>query len=224
MWPFGNQTNPADVAMPYFKEMEGMQRGNYNPYAPQGMQDQGGLGQQYYGMGSNPAGHINDIMGQYQESPGFQRQMENAMKMARYGAAGAGMGGTESALMDQGQLAGALQSQDMQQWLQNVLGVQNQGMQGQERQLEGLYNNMGTQGTMAHQGQAQKNQAENDRFNSWLNLAGNLGGAALGGAPGKAIGQGISNWFSGGQGNTGGFASQDMNGYGYNNPNNRSFG
>jgi hypothetical protein len=213
-----NQMNPADVAMPYFKNIEQMQRGQFNPYAPEGMQDQGGLGQQYYGMGTDPTGHLNDLMGQYQESPGFRRQMEEAMKMARYGAAGSGMGGTESALMDQGALAGALQSQDMQQWLQNVMGVQNQGMQGQERQMGDLWNNMGTQGTLGFQGQQQKNSDRNSLWKAGLQGIGSLGGAFLGGPMGAMAGNKLGGWLGGNQGDTSGFAAQPMQGYGYNNP------
>lgn len=83
---------------------------------------------------SNPSGFINNLMGQYQQSPWSQYLQQQAMRANTNAASmgglpngmgGAGIGSTPMQLQAQ-QNATNISSQDMQSWLQNVLGINTQ--------------------------------------------------------------------------------------------------
>ena len=81
-------------------------------------------------MASDPTGLINHIMSQYYTSPQLQNQMKSMQTASNNAAAAGGTLGTgaeQSQVMDRAQ---QLSANDQQQFLQNALGVQGQGMQG----------------------------------------------------------------------------------------------
>ena len=96
-------------------------------------------------------------------------------------------------------MADKLLSEDMQQYLQNALGVYGQGLAGEQ----GFYNtgfqasqnladmlagNLGSQAGLAYQGQQQKNMNQQALVNALMKLLGTAGGAGLGFGMGGPLG------------------------------------
>ncbi len=183
------QPTPASASMPYLQQIPGVGQTYYGPYIQQGQQSNQIMGQQYGNLVNDPTGFINSIMGNYQQSP-YATYQENLMtdKMNNTAAAG-GYAGTP---YNQGQVATTVQeisSRDMNQWLNEVLGMyslglmgegtlSNQGFQASNRMADLLSNNLQQEGNLAFSNQAQENQNKMNRNSNWANLIG--AGAGLG--------------------------------------------
>lgn len=228
MWPFGNQKNPQNEANQYLNKIEPMLTQQYDPYLS---------------AGRDPSALQNQWMSDFQQSPGQKFAMDEALKQQRGYARGQGMGGTESQQLGAGRLAAALQNDQMQQYFNNNKGLFDTGFgaaQGYSGDLSNLY---GTQGQLAYNQAREDNTGWNDILQGLLQGAGGAAmGFATGGIPGAGIGAlgGFAGGMGGGDKNGwnvgqfgnamnnskyGGFASrgqqpQNMQGYGYNNPNN----
>lgn len=128
-------SGPASAAMPYYDEIMKQSHGIYDPYISRGQAAGDVMGGQFGRMSQDPTSMINDIMGKYQSSPGFQLKQKEALRAAGNTAAAGGMRGSLSDISQQAGLTDRLMGQDMQQWLQNALGVQKTGLAGEQ----GLY-------------------------------------------------------------------------------------
>lgn len=219
---FSRGGNPAGAAAPWLNQIPGQLHENFDPYIQRGNDQYAGLNSKYGAMSNDPAGFLEQIMQQYKPSRGYQMRRNEGLEAAGNTAAAGGMRGSFGDMKNQYRLADAFMGDDMQQWLQNVMGIQNQGMGGQQnfynqgydanKSMAGdMSNYMNTQATNAFQGQAQSNKARQDL------IQGILGGAGMGlGAYGAMGG------FGGGSGS--GFGKQIMNpgmtnsyGYGFGN-------
>lgn len=149
---FGNSGAPYDA---YSNE--------YKNYAGQGVNAQ----QPYYNAGTgaikdyqdwlnkqkDPTGFINNLMGQYQESPYAHYLQQQSVNAGQNAASASGLSGSTPLMQQLQQNAGNISSQDQNQWLQNVLGINTQYGQGQNNLINGgresantlsnLYNQMG---------------------------------------------------------------------------------
>jgi len=92
---------------------------------------------QYEGMGQDPIEFIDRIMKGYQPSKGYSLKEKRALGAQRNSAASGGFAGTQFDQENQAQTAKDLMGEDIQQYLSNILGVQNQGLEGMERLLGG---------------------------------------------------------------------------------------
>lgn len=133
---FSGTTNPADSAMPYMNQAQGVLQNTYNPYMQQGQAAYGQLSNQYNNMSQDPAAYLQNIMKGYQPSQGYQFKQNQMLKAAGNSAAAGGTKGNIGDIQNQAHLTDTLMGDDMQQWLQNVMGIQGAGMQGQQ----GFYN------------------------------------------------------------------------------------
>ena len=131
---FGGEYNSgSDASRAYsddISKIPGMVHPYYDPYVEAGRKALGQYGQMSSQMASDPTGLINHIMSQYYTSPQLQNQMKSMQTAANNAAAAGGTLGTgaeQSQVMDRAQ---QLSANDQQQFLQNALGVQGQGMQG----------------------------------------------------------------------------------------------
>lgn len=100
-----------------------------------------GLQSQYGQMSQNPGDFINQIGKGFQQSPGFQFQVDQATNAANRAAAAGGMLGSP---MEQHELANSVNgmaNKDYYNWLNQALNQHTQGLAGQQ----GLYN-MGLNG------------------------------------------------------------------------------
>lgn len=178
---FQDQGAPYGAAMDQYQKYFDQARGFQNPFYQAGT----GAIPQYQDLMkrmSDPTGFMNNIMGQYQQSPYAQYQQQQAMRAAQNMGSAGGMGGTGSTPLMQfaQQNAQGITSQDQNRWLQNVLGINNQyqgglqnmmGMgQNSANSLSNLYSQQGQNMAQAAYGQEAGNQQNN----------GNLfGGAAM---------------------------------------------
>lgn len=186
---FNNQPDPSGKAMPYYDQIPG-EAGQYlNPYMQQGQQAGGQLMDQYSQMSQDPTSLINALMDSHQQSSGFNFQKDMMQSGLDANAAAGGYAGTDYDKFKQAQMMQGLASQDQNQWLSNVLGMQGQGLQG----LQGFQNqgygasgemaDIGTQALAskagaAYQGQAQKNQSKNEMLKALIGAAGTAAGKA----------------------------------------------
>lgn len=195
--------NPANAAMPYLNQIPGMAQQNLSPYIQQGFQgDQqaqnayGNIGslygnaedyyqpnnevsQGYRGMSQNPLEYVNQIMRGYQPSEGYKYKENRMLNGARNSAASGGFAGTHNDQEYQADMIRGLLGQDMQQHYGNVMGAQNQGLQGLERMMEGRQRGQGMrlggqERGLAHLGQMGENQG-NRGFNAATDLSSILG-------------------------------------------------
>lgn len=178
----------------------GMRGGSNKPYDAAGQQYQqwtnNGTATQapFYGAGvgaipqyqqwlqgqQDPSKFINSLMGNYSESQGAHNKQQAMMNAGtNYGSA-TGLTGSSALGQQMQQNAGQISSEDMNQWLQNVLGINTQYGEGQKN-LMGMGQN-----------------SANALTDMYQNTGKNMGDAAFGSAQGRRK---DSNDFWGGIGN-----------------------
>lgn len=195
----GGGNNPSDAANDYYNKIPGMERDLYNPYIQHGNDAYNKFSPIYDRMTSDPTGFLNDLMKNYAPSKSYQLQRDEMTKAAGNSAAAGGMRGGLQDVSDQARITDSLMGNDMQQWLGNVMGLQNEGLNGEQglydkgydatKNLAGdLSNVYGTQGSLAFQGQANRNQSHSDLMSMLMKLAGGGAGAYYGGIPGAFAG------------------------------------
>ncbi|CAB4127665.1 hypothetical protein UFOVP93_3 [uncultured Caudovirales phage] len=201
---FKGGKNPADAAMPYFNQIPGMEKGYYDPYINEGREASNTLKPQFNQLTQDPAGFLEQLMGKYQPSRDYQLRNDEARRSAGNTAAAGGMRGSLNDISHEARISDSLLGADMQQWLNNVLGLQTKGFEGLEHTgdegfkasgaLAGdLSNVLGTQGTLAFQGQANQNQSRNDLLSGIIKALGGVAGFGLQG--GGTIGGKIASRF-----------------------------
>lgn len=176
---FGNSGSPYDKAMQQYQQYGNMAAGGLQPYNQAGI---GAIGdyQKWLKGQEDPTKFINNLMGGYQESP-YAKYMQNQAMLAGQNAGSAnGMLGSTALMQQMQQNAGNIASQDQNQWLQNVLGINKQYGEGQNNLMAGgqnaanslanLYGHMGDQMGQAAYGQ------EAGRKNDFWNMLGGVGG------------------------------------------------
>jgi hypothetical protein len=184
---FGGNKNPADAANKYISQIPGQTSQYFDPYINAGKNALPILQGQYGDLLNNPGGKVNQIGGSFQQSPGFQFALQQALQGAGHAAAAGGMAGSPQHEQQNMGIATQLGNQDYYNYLDKALGLYNQGLSG-EQGMAGMGLTAGTsQADMIAQALAQQGnnafrgqQDKNARNNSFWNGVGNLGGAALG--------------------------------------------
>lgn len=184
-WAMGGNTNPADAGMPYLNQIQGAISPYYTPYFQAGANALPGLQNQYNNLLSNPGGMVNNIGKSYQQSPGFQFAMQQALQGANHAAAAGGMAGSPQHEQQNMGIATGLANQDYYNWLQQATGMYNQGLSGQQG-LAGMGANAGNnmaqqiaqqlaaQSSLAYSGQANQNQMTGSMMGDLFGGAGML--------------------------------------------------
>lgn len=191
-----------DSANKYLDQIPGVAHAGYDPYVNEGRDASGKTKSQYESLMNDPTGFINKLMEGYKPSEGYQFQKGQLTKELSNTAAAGGIAGTPQDQLNQGQAIQGLLSNDMQQFLKNVLGVFNTGLEGEEgvatrgydatgKLADALGGALNQQGGLAFQDQQQKNQNKNDLWHMFGKALGAGAGAFLGGAPGAKVGAGI---------------------------------
>lgn len=168
---FGGE-NPANVAQPYFNRINE----NARP-----------LQERFAGLANNPTGSLEELLAKYKPSAAYNLKNEEAQKAIGNSAAAGGVRGTPQDLAASARLSESLLGEDMQQWLNNVLGLQNTGLQGEYNLFGDTSNALGTQGSLAFQGQREENNRFSDILKSLSGLAGAAGGTQLLGNVGHSV-------------------------------------
>jgi hypothetical protein len=125
----------------------------------------------------NPSEFINNLMGGYQASPYSQNLQKEAMRAGTNFGSANGLTGSSALAQQMQQNAGNISSQDMNQWLQNVLGINAQYGQGQQNlmntgqnatnALTNMYENMGNK-----MGEQAYNKEASKQNNFWNGIGG----------------------------------------------------
>ncbi len=165
--------NPANKAMPFLQQIPGQVQPFYQPYINEGRRASEESQGIYSGMSNDPADFINRLMESYSPSRGFEFKRDQALQAARNASAAGGGLGTRYDQMRQAEIANALAGQDMYDWLDRTLGVQQAGLHGQELGAERGYNastgygdilgnSLASQATLGYQGSVEKNRMRNE--------------------------------------------------------------
>ena len=179
---FGKQPNPYDRADQYWQQI-GKQSNQYNqPYYQAGVDQLGGLSDQYGQIMSNPGGKFNQIGESFHESPGFKFQVQQALANNQASQAAGGMAGSPMHEQQNMQLANDLANKDYYNYMQGAMGLYGQGLGGAQtmagmgqqagnNMAEMIAQQLAQQGQGAFAGQQYANQKKSNAFG---NLTGGL--------------------------------------------------
>lgn len=179
---FDNPGKPYQAATNAYQPYLDKATSQLSPYSQAGMNAIPQY-QSWLSTMQNPSGFINNLMGQYQESPWAKYQQQQSIRAAQNAASAGGgnspyasLGSTPFAQQIQ-QNASNISSGDMNQWLQNVLGINTQfgsGTQGlinngqqASNALANLYNGAGQ-----FMGEQAYNEEAANQNNMWNTIAG----------------------------------------------------
>ncbi len=175
---FGDSGAPYDAAMDQYQQWGDKAQNAQNPFLQAGQGATGHFQDWLKGM-QDPSGFINNLMGHYQESPFAKYQQQQSMRAGTNAASASGLTGSTPFAQQLQQNSSNISSQDMQGWLQNVLGINTQygagnqflSAQGQNsaNALTGLYGDMGQR---MGEGAYGKKAGENQDF--WNMIGGGL--------------------------------------------------
>lgn len=186
---FGDSGAPYEAAMDQYKKWAQQAQKYQQPFYEAGSNAIPQF-QNWLNTMQDPSQFINTTMGGYQESPWAKYQQQQAMRAGLNaasmgglpgGAGGAGLGSTPMTQFAE-QQARNISSQDMNQWLQSVLGINTQYGAGQAglmsqganaaNALTNMYGNMGQQmGEAAFGRKSGESQDFMNRLGGGLNLA-----------------------------------------------------
>jgi hypothetical protein len=176
---FGNSGKPYDQAMQQYQQWANQAQGVNQPYLDAGT---GAIGayQNWLQGQQDPSKFINNLMGQYQQSPYTSYLQQQAQNAGINAGSANGTAGSTALMQQMQQNAGNIAQQGMDSWLQNVLGINSQYGQGQQNLMNGgqnaansltnMYNNMGQQ-----MGQAAYGKEAGKKQDFW-NTIGGIGG------------------------------------------------
>lgn len=180
-------SNPSDAANPYLEQMPGVAHQYMDPYVNQGNRAGGVLEGQYGNLVNDPTGMLAGWGNQYQQSPGYQWQVDQALGGANRAAAAGGMLGTPMHQQESAQMAQGLANQDYWNWMKNVQGLYGQGLQGEQ----GMYNTgfqgaqsisdaiqaaLASQAQNAYTGAVNQNQSQGGGIGNFLGGLGSIAG------------------------------------------------
>lgn len=124
--------NPSKEAGKYFDQIPDELRKYFDPYINAGNRALPGLEREYGRLIGDPGARMNEIGADYQQSPGFQFALKNALQSAGHAAAAGGMAGSPQHEQQSMEVATGLANQDYNQWLQQALGLYGRGLSGEE--------------------------------------------------------------------------------------------
>ncbi len=179
---FGNSSKPYDKGMQEYQKWISQAQGAQQPYQNAGA---GAIGdyQKWLQGQQDPTKFINNAMSGYQESPYAKFMQQQSMNAGQNAASAAGLSGSTPLMQQLQQNSGNIASQDQNQWLQNVLGINTQYGQGQQNLMQGGQNSANQLTNLFNQagqnmGQAQygRQDAKNNDFWSMISGFGGLFG------------------------------------------------
>lgn len=177
---FGNSGAPSQSGYNEINRYAGKAEDVQNPYLQAGNEAIPQY-QDWLKTMQDPAAFINNLSSQYSTSPQEQYAQQQAMRSGTNAASANGLSGSTPNEMQMQQNSANISNQYMNQWLQNVLGINTEYGHGtadlmhqgatSANALTNLYGNLANASAKYAQGSTQGNQ--NDKWNSIA------GGAAL---------------------------------------------
>lgn len=196
---FGPGPGIAKEANKYLNQIPGAMQPYYKPYMEAGQNALGQLMGQYGQLTGSTGDVYNKLASGYQESPGFQTALKQALGAAGNQAAAGGMSGTPQAQLQSADVAGTLSQKDFGDYMGRMMGLYNTGLSG----LSGInqqgfgantdYANMlgsilGQQGQYGAMEKAMRNQQRGQGIGQLFGGLGSLFAGPLGGFFGKMMG------------------------------------
>ncbi len=180
--------------------------------------DRNALPNQYEQMAHNPTAFMEALMQGYNPSTGYKFKQQQMLDAMRNSASAGGFAGTPFNQQQQAETVQGLLGADMQQYLENALGITQAGLQGKENRLLGyerainnsissqernadrgfqaalglgdlLANVKGSEASNAYAGALRRGQNAQNNIAGWANL-GNQAINMFGGIKGSAGGRG----------------------------------
>lgn len=181
----GKHEHPMREANKYFDYIPGILHENFDPYIQRGERSGNLLEGEYGKLIGDPGGRLNEIGKSFQQSPGYDFAMKQALNGAGRGAAAGGMAGSPMHEQHNMELATNLANQDYNNWIKNAMGMYGQGLQGEQGMYdigsragiglgEDLASMRAQQGRMAYEEAAGKNQKSGMDMNNMMQAAGML--------------------------------------------------
>ncbi len=207
---FGGGSDYGDP-QEYLDQIKPMLEQYYNPYIQRGQAAGGTLDQQYGQLLNNPA-MVQQMLGSsYQQSPGYQYALDEALNAATMSAAAGGKLGTTAHQNEAMKTATGLANQDYWNYynqnanlfntgLSGTQGMYDQGYNATNQMAQGLGNLYGSQANLAYTGQ----QNQNNMISSLLGAGIGAGGYALGGSLGGLAANGLNSMMAPSPGGTSG--------------------
>tara|TARA_R110000868_G_scaffold314740_5_gene575654 strand:+ start:325 stop:912 length:588 start_codon:yes stop_codon:yes gene_type:complete len=185
--PRMSEDNPANAAYEQLGKIPGIFNKYYKPYQQQGQQVDPALMKQYMQMFQNPGEFFSQIGQGYQQSPGYQRALQEALGAGSNAAAAGGMLGTPMHQEANMATAQDLASKDYQGYINNImqmLGIGGEGLgKFSQRGYEagtaigsGLADVQSQKAKYGYEGQAAENARREARRNAWIKAIGGIGG------------------------------------------------
>ena len=161
--------NPADAASPYYSQIPQQTNQFYQPYFNAGTNALPGLEEQYGGLMNDPGGMLNKFGQSYQQSPGLNFAIQQALQGSGNAAAAGGMAGSPQHSQQNMQLASDIASKDYNNWLGQAIGLYNSGLTGQQglanmgqqagqQNADMISQALAAQANIAYNGQAAQNE------------------------------------------------------------------
>jgi hypothetical protein len=197
-----NFPNPANGAMGYFNQaIQGLPQ-YFQPYMQAGQNALPGYQNVLNQLTSNPGQFINQVGQNYQASPGYQFNVQQATNAANRAGAAGGMAGSPQEQQNLAGTVSGLANQDYYNYLSTSLGQFDQGLQGQGNLVgmgygaskglgEDIANLLSSQGSLAYAGQANQNEMEGGNAGAQAGLEGAGGADFLSGLFGGGGGSSI---------------------------------
>ncbi len=136
---YGDSSEPYKNAEDTLHNFYNQSKGFQNPFLNMGTSAIPQMQDWLKGM-QDPSSFINNLMGKYQESPWAKFQQQQAIRSAQNMGSQSGLTGSTPLTQFAQQNAQNISSQDMNQWLQNVLGINTQYGQGLGNEISGGQN------------------------------------------------------------------------------------
>lgn len=136
---FGDSGAPYDKAMDQYQQWANKAQQAQNPFFNAG---KGAIPdyQNWLQGQKDPAAFMNNLQSQYKASPYSQYLQQQAMRGGQNAASASGLMGSTPLMEQMQQNSANIASGDMNQWLQNVLGINTQYGQGQQNLITGGQN------------------------------------------------------------------------------------
>lgn len=179
--------DPYAAGQQYLGQIPGDIGNSLNPYIQQGRDAMGPYQQHLAQMMNDPSGFVNALGKNYQQSPGYQFQVNQATQAANRAAAAGGGLGSESEQVGLAGTVNNLANQDYQKYLENAMGAYNTGLQGYgglEQQGFGASEDYAAAMRAYHEQQAQQAEAQvqnqNQQNTAMISGAGSILGSLAG--------------------------------------------
>lgn len=187
---FFNGGNPAHDAMGQLNQIPGAISPYLSPYFNAGTGVLPQLGNQFNRLATNPGARMNAIGQNFQQSPGFQFSLQQALQGADHAAAAGGMAGSPQHEQQNMQIATQMGNQDYYNWLHDALGLYGTGLSGEQNMAQmgmgagqsladQIAQMLSAKSQLSYAGKANQNESTGGAFGNILGGLGSL--AAFGG-------------------------------------------